>query len=876
MTSSFGNVIGTPRDQLPDISKTNYLKTDADLSESVNAEIDKQKEDTKRYYDQMVEIEKNKKTFIDNLEELAKFSTKLKTALDVKKKADLAAELREEANGVLDSAKGNIVRDAENKFDFENAKFKNKLFKDAKYDANAKNFLFNIDAETPQDVSQKQLFKEIKPTFGARKTWLLQNGWTDIVDGEEAVELHNYADDLLITRLVLQAEAFGIDTNSKEFRKFFRDKIYPDLIKRRESNLLEWDRRTTREWGQKQNERVDDKIKDVFLTLSDPQGDGSGGVQPDLDLLVQTVREMKSFDEDIEALNYIIERVGFFVGNLDTLDPSHVEYLRDIYQFKHKAGGKTTLSESNFKGKEANLKYLTRAVNTFNGDPDADLKGAEIEFDKLIDTLEEEYDGNPPSTEVFKLMAQQRDNQILKNQPFRPRLLNLMNKTTNTGASFGEYSDAGEKKSPYYTARNTLETDMKILLGAEEGQESLTKIPFDETLEIQAAMGDLRYRAEERKRQIPSKTIEEAIQDVLPTVQENLAKGKYKDFYKAQINTQAIDIQNDRNSLSNDLSLLKNQEYNSLHEKSALQQLKRYLISGGPLPTYFNEVIKGLKIKQEDGTYLNGIEFGIERLKATGGMDGDTGRINYKKNYNLTSDELNSINFKSTPTKVIRFLNLDQESATNLLNGFATERTLYYPNINPFNRGPKFREETMSIEEATDYYEKPNAISKFDRVNFNLTNVSIGNLYRLAQNGGTNFGRYKFTSEEIIEAVESGAFDGMGNEKFTEDNQSYLLVALLRNRANRSNSINGAVTEAKDWHRLTNLTLEEQEAVLQLFPNLRGMKNNQFQNLQADVAEIIITEAEKLRNDKAAKEKAEAEAAKLKAEQTFNPKTLYK
>ena len=62
MTSSFGNVIGTPRDQLPDISKTNYLKTDADLAESVNAEIDKQKEDTKRYYDQMVEIEKNKKT----------------------------------------------------------------------------------------------------------------------------------------------------------------------------------------------------------------------------------------------------------------------------------------------------------------------------------------------------------------------------------------------------------------------------------------------------------------------------------------------------------------------------------------------------------------------------------------------------------------------------------------------------------------------------------------------------------------------------------------------------------------------------------------------------------------------------------------------
>ncbi len=53
------------------------------------------------------------------------------------------------------------------------------------------------------------------------------------------------------------------------------------------------------------------------------------------------------------------------------------------------------------------------------------------------------------------------------------------------------------------------------------------------------------------------------------------------------------------------------------------------------------------------------------------------------------------------------------------------------------------------------------------------------------------------------------------------------------------------------------------------------MKNNPFQNLQADVAEIIITEAEKLRNKKAAEKKAEEEARRLKAEQTFNPKTLY-
>ena len=38
MTSSFdnfGNVVGTPRDKLPDISDTNYLRTEADLTEVI-------------------------------------------------------------------------------------------------------------------------------------------------------------------------------------------------------------------------------------------------------------------------------------------------------------------------------------------------------------------------------------------------------------------------------------------------------------------------------------------------------------------------------------------------------------------------------------------------------------------------------------------------------------------------------------------------------------------------------------------------------------------------------------------------------------------------------------------------------------------------
>ena len=871
MTSSFGNVIGTPRDQLPDISKTNYLKTDADMSEAVNAQIDRNKEDTKRFYDQMVQIEKARATqFMDNLQALAQFSTKFKTALEVKKKGDLVRELQEEALGALDEAQGNIVRDAENKFDYENAKFKNKLFKESKYDKYAKDFLFNIDQETPQDVSQKQILRELKPTFGARKQILLENGLVDITDSQQAIELHDYADSLLVTRLVLQAEAFGIDPNSRQFRKFFRDKVYPELKSRRENNLLEWERGVVRNWDKRRNERVDEKIKDVLGSLTDANPDGTGGVQPDIDLLVKTIKEEKNFDKDIQALNYLFERSASFVQSLDTLTPRHLAYIRDIYQYERSdGGGKTTYANSNFKGKEANLKLLTRAETVFNGDPDADVKAAEIAFDDEIDTVFEQYDGDPPSTVVFELMAKQRDNQVLKNQAFRPKLLNAMTRATVTGSSFGEYPDAG-KKSPYDGARGDLEKAMKIDLGAEEGKESLTKIPYPKTLEIQAAMGDLRYKAQELVKKVPSKTLQEAIVDLLPDIEKDLLAGSYKDFYKAQVDTQAIDIQNDRTALSNDQSLISNEGYNSVHEKSALQQLKRYLMSGGPRPTYFDEVLKGVKITQADGTLLNGLEYGIERLAATGGLDKNTGLLNYKKNYNLTSDEINSINYKASPTKTYNFISGNQEGAEKLLNGFAKERQM--KRVKLFGGTETF---TQSQEESDNYFYNPNTTSPLMAKMGGLTNRSIGQVYNLAKAGYTDFGRYGFTAEEIITAVESGAFAGMGDAKFTEDNQSYMVLALIRNRANRSNSINGAQTEAKDWHRLTNLSLEEQEAVLQIFPNLRGMKNNQFQNLQADVAEIIITEAEKLRNEKAAKKKAEEEARRLKAEQTFNPKTLY-
>ena len=47
MTSSFQTIVGTERDKIPNISATNYSETEPDLTDSVNAQIDANIQDTK-------------------------------------------------------------------------------------------------------------------------------------------------------------------------------------------------------------------------------------------------------------------------------------------------------------------------------------------------------------------------------------------------------------------------------------------------------------------------------------------------------------------------------------------------------------------------------------------------------------------------------------------------------------------------------------------------------------------------------------------------------------------------------------------------------------------------------------------------------------
>ena len=78
MTPSFGNIIGTQRDQIPKPVIPNYAQTEPNLEEEVNKRITDNQADLKQFGEELAQIEELKaKNFFDNLSSLESLVTKV-------------------------------------------------------------------------------------------------------------------------------------------------------------------------------------------------------------------------------------------------------------------------------------------------------------------------------------------------------------------------------------------------------------------------------------------------------------------------------------------------------------------------------------------------------------------------------------------------------------------------------------------------------------------------------------------------------------------------------------------------------------------------------------------------------------------------------
>ncbi len=821
-SSSFGTIVGRERDELPGYGVKNYAETEPDLTDEVNNQITKNQEDTVQFYNEMAQIQKElAERPLANLAALADFSTSASRAIQTFKDRQQAQEEINIAMDFLDRNSTAVLNEKEGKLELENSKFQNQLMnEEGELKDSAQNLLNNLNVEIPTDIGVKQLLRILNENgYGSRTQFLNENGAQDITDSETFIELHNAADELMITNLIRRARALNIDTNSREFRKAFYTTIYPDIKKRRENNIQSWKANASRNF-----ERINKKkTRQIIIDTLKPYTDGAK-LDVDVMTLVETVKNRMNFDTPREAIQYIFSEVAAVTAEPEKeLDLYHLDYLLDDAIFEHSATGKkTTIADGDFKFKDGlyNIRQdaeIERARDVENG-----IKADQILAQQEYKALQDQYpSGIPPQIEKEFL----RDTEV-KYPHFDATKLNGNNASITTS---GDYPNAGKPdgNNQYY----------KDLENALIGTGS-TKLEMNNGLrfQINKAYGDFQRRvANQTSVGVEPEVAQKNAYDI---VEANLLAGKYTRSAVEERQGRAIspaDILDDRNLLESDTNTVRfNNKFNSIAEQKALLQYKAHRLYGDvPFPNYFNGVVRGTKINAED--------YAEDRFTSVGGYDA-TGEIAQRftpnedgilvdKQFGLSKEQLNKFNIKPHLTKTNINMLQDPELAEKVLLGFRKEGNelgTYQPNI---GFGKK-----------------------------NGDKLTVAEVIKRAKRGDSNWGIFGFSSQEILEATKSGAISK--DALFNEETQSQMVFELIRQRSNRTNSIRGAIVQAKSggeqtifegdedigrWDRLLNMTSDEVRATLNTFPMLRDMPTNQFQNLTAGVVleiENIIKQEE--------------------------------
>lgn len=817
MTSSFGTVVGRERDKLPGYGIENYAETEPDLTDQVNAQISRNQEDTIQFYNEMAQIQKDiAETPLKNLESLAQFSSSASRAIETFQERRRVQEDINIAMDFLDSNSTAELNLKQGQFELENSKFQNQLMNE-KGDLKdpAQNLLNNLNVEFPEDVSIRQLLRVYNENgIGSRNQFLNESGAQDISDLDTFIELHNAADELMLTNLYRRARALGIDTNSREFRKAFYNTIYPDIKKRRENNIQSWKANANRNF-----ERLNKKkTRKIIVDTLKPYTDGAP-VDIDVMTLVETVKNRMNFDTPREAIQYIFSEVAAVSAEPEReLDLYHLEYLYEDAIFKHSATGKkTTIAEGDFNFKDGlyNIKdqaEVERARDVQNA-INADNILAKQEYEALKDL---HPNGIPPAIESQFLRDTER-----KYPHFDATQLNSNNASITTG---GEYSGQAGQPDATIDYKQRLEDNWTKLKG------DLTPQPSD-TFELNRAYGEFKRRV---ANQIavgvePDVASENAYTVVQKLLDNGAFEAKTVEAREGREIEPADIIADSKNFRADPNKVRFNSSFNSLAEQRALVEYKKFKLYGEPFPNYFKGVTRG--------TNVSATQYAEDRFRSMNGYN-DLGEVAERftvdpksgvlvdKQFGMTQEELNQFEINPHLTKTYTQLEQNPKLAERILKGFHKKGNVvgtYQPAIG------------------------------FGRINGDTK--TVGEMLTYGERGASNFGLFGFTYQELKEATKSGVISK--DAIFDENTQTQIVFELLRQRANRTNSIRGAIIQAEfggertvfqgdedigRWDRLINLTQGEKDTILQVFPLLRNTPANQFHNLTGGV----VLEIEKL------------------------------
>ena len=266
MTSSYGNVIGTPEDEIPDISDTNYLKTGADMSTAVNERIEDGINDTKEFSDAMWEIEKNRQEILNKrLKSIKELAGDIGTIKKNQEANDLEKKLNDYKYAQDRKNRNELVNRADNEKSYNALKLADFIgdTEDPRI-AEVQEVLNQLNFDLDEDVDLKTFLAkyEDKDFIGSIYSTALQRlghgSLTNITDG---LEMRRFVQQLIRNRIHVEALEKGFDINSGRYEKNLLKLVQPgiDTLNSRYSNALNLQIQTNLNADQK--EKLNDKLR---------------------------------------------------------------------------------------------------------------------------------------------------------------------------------------------------------------------------------------------------------------------------------------------------------------------------------------------------------------------------------------------------------------------------------------------------------------------------------------------------------------------------------------------------------------------------------------------------------------------------------------
>tara|TARA_B100001287_G_scaffold214707_1_gene183571 strand:+ start:6170 stop:8962 length:2793 start_codon:yes stop_codon:yes gene_type:complete len=890
MTSSFenfGNVIGTPRDQLPDIRDTNYLETEADMTEAVNKQIDEDIVNTKAFYDQAMRIEELRgKAFDKNLTALASITGSIGDIA----KAVQADRVRKETEKI------NFGLNAKDIEELEKAEDKNKYLSDLfinqlnELKSEGLTFDENVDIEelVAEQLGQFEVDGNIRENLSQYQTQLKtlannifdQLNYDNLTDRGQAVGVNDFVKRVISNAIHANSLEAGLDISSGNYRRQFLKVINTDLKKTIDDRATAWEYNYRNNLNSQRKKALNLDIQNKFDTANskdandvpiksnifsgelvnriainqfpgDPQAKRKA-----FDFLVDEFASLaKTNDTEANKLAWILENVEYVDGSTGTTYANFNEYLNSIDSEKEPlryalASRRHVILENAINEGRAGTVEIDKNQRT------ADLAAWKKEY---FDPLNEEATRERrdiTQAEKFRLITQFTESGLYnRNDPDRNKIPEYLQKFF---ADVGNLDPEVQRRLDYVKLINNqsdiikqmilqrkvdrglpdagtfteddafLARHLSDVLLAQYG-ESLTGPESQFGTEVSAGSDPLTF--------LSGKVAE---------LQEKFLRGDYDGFARKLNISLAEKSFALKKAYKNDPSLIGS---NVPHdgEEPFLSKGLTYIKTGGKVNAevleYFKQYSKQLGMTPR--------RIMLERLKATGAfkddeeygfyIDRDSPYMTEAEKLNMLTGGTHSVYNIATKDggKNLKFV-LDDLEHPDARKGTAGNKKTGYDWYDASN------------STTNSYIGVPNGyISAQTLLGRKLTNVSFTSVLAAAElNPDIEIGRYGLTGKQLLEIANAnnGIVRTLNSKaKFDANFQDYIAMEAMRYKLNRSNSARGFSInkKGKTVSSLTEFSLEEQQALDSVFPQLKDMSSAQLHNLAPQIANVILTDLEK-------------------------------